>query len=150
MKLASALSERSDLQRRLAELGTRLNNNAKVQDGDSPSEDPTALLSEMEQSYAKLEKLIARINLTNASTKYGRKTLTELLARRDCLKLRVMTMRNFLDQASAKIERYSAKEIKIFSTVSVKEQQKSCDKLSKELRELDDKIQELNWTTELI
>ena len=31
MKLATALSERSDLQKRLSEIGIRLNNNSKVQ-----------------------------------------------------------------------------------------------------------------------
>ena len=43
MKLASALAERADLQRRIAELSVRLNNNAKVQEGESPSEDPNML-----------------------------------------------------------------------------------------------------------
>ena len=33
MKLATALSERADLQRRISELSVRLNNNAKVQEG---------------------------------------------------------------------------------------------------------------------
>ncbi len=35
MKLAVALSERADIQRRLSELNDRLANNAKVQEGDS-------------------------------------------------------------------------------------------------------------------
>lgn len=34
MKLATALSERADLQRRISELSVRLNNNAKVQEGE--------------------------------------------------------------------------------------------------------------------
>lgn len=149
MKLASALSERSDLQRRLSELNRRLENNAKVQDGDQPAENPEALLTEMNQAFTRLEELIAHINLTNAKTVSGDATLTELLARRDCLKQRVNMMRSFLEAASAKVDRYSTKEIKVTSTVSVSELQKQNDKLSKELRELDEKIQELNWTTEL-
>lgn len=40
MRLAEALKLRSDLNARLAELGTRLNSNAKVQEGEVPSEDP--------------------------------------------------------------------------------------------------------------
>jgi tRNA C32,U32 (ribose-2'-O)-methylase TrmJ len=149
MKLASALSERSDLQRRLSELNRRLENNAKVQDGDQPAENPEALLTEMNQAFTRLEELIGHINLTNAKTVSGDATLTELLARRDCLKQRVNMMRSFLEAASAKVDRYSTKEIKVTSTVSVSELQKQNDKLSKELRELDEKIQELNWTTEL-
>ena len=41
-------------------------------------------------------------------------------------------------------------EIKIYSTVSVAALQKQADSLSKQLRELDVRIQSANWTTELI
>ena len=58
MKLATALSERADLQRRIAELGGRLNNNAKVQDGEKPSEDPKELLTELNKDFERLEELI--------------------------------------------------------------------------------------------
>ena len=44
MKLATALTERADLQRRIAELSGRLNSNAKVQEGETPAEDPTTLI----------------------------------------------------------------------------------------------------------
>ncbi len=47
MKLATALSERADLQSRIKELGGRLNNNAKVQDGEKPSENLNELLDEL-------------------------------------------------------------------------------------------------------
>ena len=43
MKLASALSERTDIQNRISELSVRLNNNAKVQDGDKPPKTPLCL-----------------------------------------------------------------------------------------------------------
>ena len=36
MKLALALSERADLQRRINDIGERLNRNAKVQEGEKP------------------------------------------------------------------------------------------------------------------
>ena len=38
MKLATALSERSDIQKRLASLNSRLRNNARVQEGEVPSQ----------------------------------------------------------------------------------------------------------------
>ena len=41
-------------------------------------------------------------------------------------------------------------EIKILPSVAVAPLQKQVDALSKELRELEGKIQELNWTTELM
>lgn len=150
MKLATALSERADLQRRISELGGRLNNNAKVQEGEHPSEDPNELLQELDQDFNRLEELIARINHTNNQTKYRDVTLTDLIAKRDCLKSRISILRSFLDNASEKISRYSKAEIKLLSTVSVSDMQKEVDALSKQLRETDETIQELNWTTELI
>ena len=41
-------------------------------------------------------------------------------------------------------------EIKVKSTVNVRALQKQVDELAKQLRELDEAIQEKNWTTELI
>ncbi len=89
MKLATALSERADLQRRIAELSGRLNNNAKVQDGEKPSEDPKELLAELNKDFERLEELVARINHTNNATKSGDVTLTDLIAKRDCLKQKI-------------------------------------------------------------
>ena len=60
MKLATALTERSDLQRRIIELGNRLNHNAKVMEGDTPAEDPAELLKELDRDIARLQELIAK------------------------------------------------------------------------------------------
>ena len=68
MKLATALSERAELQRRISEIGTRLNQNAKVQEGEEPSEAPEMLLEELDRSVKRLEELIAGINRTNSAT----------------------------------------------------------------------------------
>lgn len=54
MKLATALSERADLQRRLAALQNRLNNNAKVQEGEAPAEAPKTLLAEPDEEIQAL------------------------------------------------------------------------------------------------
>ncbi|MBO4862425.1 MAG: DIP1984 family protein [Firmicutes bacterium] len=150
MKLATALSERADLQRRISELGVRLNNNAKIQEGEKPAEDPKALLTELDECLVRLEELIARINRTNNETKSGDLTISDLIARRDVLKERIRIMRNFLDASSEKISRYSKTEIKVLSTVKVSELQKQVDTYSRQLRETDELIQGLNWTTELL
>ena len=150
MKLATALSERADLQRRISELGVRLNNNAKVQEGEAPSENPDVLLNELDTCLVRLEELIARINKTNNLVKYGDRTITDMIAHRDCLKERIRMMRDFLNASSEKVSRYSKTEIKIYSTVSVSDLQKQVDSWSKQLRETDEQIQEMNWTTELL
>ena len=147
MKLAAALSERADLQRRLSEIGIRLNNNSKVQEGEEPSESPEELMAELDRTVERLEQLMACINLTNSKTSREGKTITELLAHRDCLKSRIQVMRNFLDNASNKVGRMTHSEIRIKSTVPVSEIQKRVDLLSNELRQSDEMIQELNWTS---
>lgn len=150
MKLATALSERADLQKRISELGVRLHNNAKVQEGEKPSEDPVELLKELDECLTRLEELIARINRTNNETQSEGQTITELIAKRDCLKERIRILRDFLNASSEKVSRYSKAEIKVYSTVSVSDLQKQVDAYSRQLRETDERIQGLNWTTELI
>ncbi len=151
MKLANALSQRSELQTRIRQMEVRLNNNAKVQEGEQPAEDPMELLKELEEDYIQLENLISAINRTNNSTKLeDGTTLSDLLARRDCRRGRLSSLRNFLNNASALVHRHSASEIKIKSTINVRRLQKQVDGLSKELRELEESIQEKNWTTELL
>ena len=44
MKLAEALLIGSNMQKKLAQLKCRVNANIKVQEGDTPSEDPNALM----------------------------------------------------------------------------------------------------------
>ena len=150
MKLATALSERSDIQKRLSELQERLNNNAKVQDGETTAEDPKELLKELDSLTEQLETLIYKINLTNSKTMIDGTELTLLLAKRDVLKQKIVMLRNFLNAASANVDRYSRTEIKILSSVDVTKLQKQIDALSKEYRTIDEKIQGANWTTELL
>ena len=150
MKLATALSERASLQVRLNELQIRLNANAKVQEGDVPAENPVELIAEKDRILDELENLVTRINLTNSRTECNGITITELISRRDRIKKDVRIMRNFLNIASEKVNRYTKTEIVIKSTVDINEYQKNLDTLSRELRQIDEKIQELNWTTELI
>ncbi|MCR5041476.1 MAG: DIP1984 family protein [Clostridia bacterium] len=149
MKLATALSQRAALQTKLSELSTRLNNNAKTQEGERPAEDPEELLKQTDRVLVQLEDLIARINLRNSRTVDGGVTLTELLAKRDVLSKRLSVMRSFLDSSSEKVTRYAKTEIKIVSTVDVAKLQKQTDALSADLRALDERIQTLNWTVDL-
>lgn len=153
MKLAEALTLRADTQTRLAQLRERLRRNAKVQEGDTPAEDPRVLLAELDTATADLAALVTRINLTNSATttvwQGETLTLTALIARRDALTNKIAALRDFLAEASAKTDRYSAKEIRILSTVPVAELQKTVDDLSRDLRLLDTELQRMNWTIDL-
>ncbi|MCI8806677.1 MAG: DIP1984 family protein [Oscillospiraceae bacterium] len=149
MKLAEALQERADLDRRVQQLQQRLENNAMVQEGEPPAEDPAELLAELDGCVGALEQIVARINLTNCRTAVEGKSLTQLLARRDVLKLKLSAYRDLAYNASQLGRRATRTEIKLFSAVNVKDLQKQVDTLARELRLLDNSIQAANWATEL-
>lgn len=151
MKLAEALILRADYQKRLQQLKARLIQNAKVQEGDQPSENPAALLTELEQVASDLTYIIQQINRTNSATdlKTGI-TLSDALATRDVLKLRIATYRELAQAATVSQNRYSKSEVRFESTVDVAAIQRQADQLSKELRELDTSIQAANWLTDLL
>jgi vacuolar-type H+-ATPase subunit E/Vma4 len=151
MKLAEALMLRSDLQRRTEQLKQRILRNAKVQEGDSPAEDPNDLLKEFESMSKELIKLIQSINQTNSNTEIEKGvTLSDGLAQRDVLKIKHNIYSELAKAATVTQDRYSKSEVRFISTIQVAEIQKTADKLAKEHRELDSMIQEVNWKTELI
>jgi len=150
MKIAEALILRADIQKRIAQLKTRLNNNAKVQENEEPAENPELLLTELENLISQLNDLIVKINRTNTLSKIDGISLVELIAKKDTLSQKAGILREFIEIASQKVDLYSTTEIKVFSTVNVSEQQKKLDKLSKEIRETDTKLQQANWTIDLI
>ena len=150
MKLAEALILRADIQKRIEQLKSRLAYNAKVQEGDKPSEEPKALLAELDALAGELERLIVRINLTNCTAKTDGKSLTELIAKRDVLTLKAGTLRTFAQASAQKVDVYSRSEIKILSTVDVAALQKQVDELARQIRQLDTTLQGANWQTDLI
>lgn len=151
MKLAEALILRADCQKRFAQLQSRLVGNAKIQEGDQPAENPNELIKELEGVAAELVDLIKRINKTNSTTVLATgKTISDVLAERDVLAMRRAAYSNLALNAAVAQGRLTRSEIKYVSTIKVAEIQKHADELAKEYRELDARIQELNWQTELI
>ena len=150
MKIAEALILRADIQKRISQLKTRLNNNAKVQENEEPTENPEFLLTELDSLISQLNDLIIKINKTNTLSKIDGISLVELIAKKDTLSQKAGILREFIEIASQKINLYSTTEIKVFSTINVPAQQKQLDKLSKEIRETDTKLQQANWTIDLI
>ncbi len=151
MKLGEALARRSDLQKRLAQLGVRLRESAVVQEGNEPPESPDELLGEVDRLADELERLIAVINQTNSSTRLASGvTLTEALARRDVLALRQGVLRHATEAAAQAQGRYGRSEIRLVRLIDVAAIRARLDDLARERRELDTEIQAHNWTVDLI
>lgn len=97
-----------------------------------------------------LEGLITRINKTNAETMLDDVTLADAIAKRDCLKAKISTYRAVKDSSLTRRDRYSSSEIKYVRTTDVAKLQRMIDDYSKQYRELDTKVQERNWTAQLL
>lgn len=149
MKLAEALSVRADLQRRISQLKSRLKDSSKIQEGDTPAEDVNDLYKELGNCLTQLEELTYRINHTNMQTVHEGETLTRIIARKDMLTLRISVMRDVLSHVIEN-DRYGRNEIKYIRTIDVPAFRKEMDAYAKRLRELDLKLQSLNWTVDLI
>ncbi len=151
MKLAEALLLRADVQKKIASLRERVVANAVVQEGDEPHEDPSKLMNEAVGAMEELEELVARINRTNLETKLvdGR-TLTRAIAKRDTLVQHHALVQAAIAGSRKEPERYSVREIKWVATLKIGKLQKQADDLAKKIRELNAKIQEVNWQTDLV
>jgi len=151
MKLSEALIQRAEAQRRYQHLRTRLTQNALVQEGDQPAEDPVDLLAELDHVLDEFTTLVRQINHTNSVTRFdGNWTLTDALAERDRLAWQRTALQGLVQAANYTQNRYSRSEVKFVSTVDVADLQRQVDDLSRQYRELDTAIQALNWSTDVI
>jgi hypothetical protein len=152
MKLAEALIERADLQKRIEQVRSRIVTNARYQEGAEPEEDATALLAEAERMVAALEQLLLRINTTNAATILpDGSTVTALLARRDALRLRHSLVSGAADAAAGSNGyRQLRSELRTMSALPVADLRKRVDDLARDVREVDVVIQRTNWEVDLL
>jgi hypothetical protein len=155
MKLAEALALRAEAMRRVEQLRSRVQANARFQEGEEPTEDAAALLSDADRALAELQELISRINRTNAVvTLDDGSTLTDALARRDVLRLRHSVWGQAADAASGR-ERFAGfrqlrSELRTLPALPVRELRSTVDALARQHRELDVAIQRANWEADLL
>jgi hypothetical protein len=152
MKLGEALLIRADLLRQLASLKERLAQNAIVQEGDKPQEEPVELLARIDTVLTQFEDLVVKINTANMrSSLPGGMTLTAALAKRDVLAMQHAAYSAFdsLQPRPDMYGRYSAREIKWVPIVNGADIKKQVDVIAAKIRELNASIQEANWNIEL-
>ncbi|RKR76220.1 DIP1984 family protein [Frondihabitans australicus] len=154
MKLAEALINRADLQRRVEQLRARITANARYQEGEEPAEAASELLVEVTRILDGLEQLIVAINLTNAQTRLddGR-TMTEALAQRDLLRTRHSILVAAAD-ASAGVGDFGGyrqlrSELRQVSALPTARIRAEADDVARRLRELDVLVQRANWEADL-
>jgi len=151
MKLAEALLIRSDMQKKLAQIKARIRSNVKVQEGDTPNEDPNALMIDASQIITELSSLIERIHRTNALAKIDKgQSMLTLLVERDTLEMRYKLLIEAIEATDTEADRYSHREIKWNLMISVVSLQKQADDIAMKLRKINIAIQSNNWQIDLV
>lgn len=145
MKLAEALNERADLQKKIASIRERLQHNVLIQEGDTPAESPEELFKQLDSLIKRFALLISTINKFNLSA-----GLTDLLATRDAAILYHSSLSSILQTLNHSTERYARNEIKSVRTVNVTDVQDKVDGLAKQIRELNNEIQRMNWEKDIV
>ena len=151
MKLAEALLIRSDMQKKLAQIKARIRSNVKVQEGDTPNEDPNALMIDASQIITELSSLIERIHRTNALAKIDKgQSMLTLLVERDTLEMRHKLLIEAIEATDTEADRYRHREIKWNLMISVVSLQKQADDIAMKLRKINIAIQSNNWQIDLV
>ena len=149
MRLAEALIEHKALKDRIKNLEERLDRVAKVQEGDRPTEDPTALLLQLREALAAMEEMVTKINRTNIAARLGERPIMEAIARRDRLTTEQQVLRRLAQQATPTRDRFARNEIRFVPTVDAAAVQRQADEVTRILQDLDKEIQAANWAIEL-
>ena len=146
MKLAEGLLLRADLMKKIEQLQNRIRPVLIVSGDKLPQEDPNKILAQLRSAIQDLESIIIRINKTNNETSVeGEGSLMEALAKRDSLKILSEKLRNI--RYAAQVNNSGDTNLK--TTIDIKNLQTEMDQTGRAFREIDSKIQEINWLTEL-
>ena len=147
MKLAEGLLLRADLTKKIEHLVNRIRPVLIVSDEKKPQEDPIKLLALLRKANKDLESIVVKINRTNNETYIGEgETVMEALAKRDSLKLLSEKLR--IIRQGAQINNMGS--YRQIATVDIKALQIEIDQTGRAFREIDSKVQEINWLTELM
>ena len=150
MKLAEALMERADLQRRLVQIRERIKQNALYQEGEIPAESVTELLAAYRRCAGRLETLVVAINRSNQQITLADGTpMLQALARRDGLIRECAMLIALCEAAMPDNSRYSRSELRYVSAVNIAEIRKDADKIAQSCRQLDILVQQANWAHDL-
>lgn len=150
MLLAVAHNERTEAQALLADLRYRIGQNARVQEGGRPAEDPQVLLDRALEVSDRIRALGVAIDVTHVgATLPDGDTLVEAIARRDALDQQIRVLAEAADRASDRIARSGRAEIRELPMFDVGGLREEVERLTTERRALDVQVQRTTWTTQL-
>lgn len=154
MLLGEALAERSSKKKQLEQVEARAVSVARYQEGEQPAENAGDLLETGRRLIGELRQLARRINRTNSVTELDPGfTLTDALAQRDGFAAQHRLVTAVADAGAGRKgavwARQLRSELQQVSAVRVTDLRAEADRIAQARRELDVRIQQAGWLTEL-
>jgi len=152
MLLAESLLRKAVLKKELEALEQRMSESARIPQDEEPADDYLVLLREYSEKENELREMNLRILATNNNAVFREgETISQAIIRRDSLK-RVVSMYNKLLSAAIGSGRgmFASRDIKYRRIVNMDKVRSEMDKTAIQYRDLDIKLQQLNWNTELL
>lgn len=153
IRLAQALNSRARLRENMVDLKNRITNNLLVQEGDTPAEQPRDLLELYERCAYEYYRLAADINNANINirTEYDgvEMSLMEMITLRDRYQTIHKMYKAAADGLVPSIPRFGRNEIKFVQSMNPDSCRALANRYAKCVREIDDKIQMMNWVTDI-
>lgn len=155
MLLGEALAERASKKKQLEQVEARAVSVARYQEGEQPAENAGELLDTGRRLVGELRELARRINRTNSATELDPGfTLTDALAERDGYAAQYKLVTAVADAgAGAKSHMWGRQlrsELQQIAAVGVAELRAEADRIAEARRNLDVRIQQAGWSTELL
>ena len=152
MLLAEALLRKAVLKKELEALEQRMSESARIPHDEEPVDDYLILLGIYNEKEYELREMSLKILSTNSKTVFTEgETISQAIIRRDSLK-RVVSMYNKLLSAATGGGRglFSSRDIKYKRIVNMDKVRSDMNIAAMQYRDLDVKLQQLNWNTELL
>jgi len=157
MFLGEALADRASKKKQLEQVAARAAAVARYQEGEEPAESADELLVKGRALIGELRELARRINRTNSATELEPGfTLTDALALRDGYASQYRLVTAVADAGSGGGARGMAwarqlrSELQQVSAVRVADLRAEADQIAEARRNLDVRIQQAGWVTELM
>lgn len=156
MLLGEALADRASKKKQLEQVAARAAAVARYQEGEEPAESADELLAKGRTLIGDLRELVRRINRTNSATELAPGfTLTDALAQRDGYAAQYRLVTAVADAGAGRGRevvwaRQLRSELQQVSAVQVADLRAEADQIAEARRNLDVRIQQAGWATELL
>jgi hypothetical protein len=154
--LGEALADRASKKKQLEQVAARAAAVARYQEGEEPAESADELLAKGRTLIGELRELVRRINRTNSATELAPGfTLTDALAQRDGYAAQYRLVTAVADAGAGRGRevvwaRQLRSELQQVSAVQVADLRGEADEIAEARRNLDVRIQQAGWATELL